>query len=135
MKKVLFVFDEDKLCMSATSEIKEMFSPAEAEITVVSYNNDFYCYARSNYEKDRREASIRKGFDMIKSKLEGYNVEEERVINFSADKDVLSLAEKKGADAIIVTGNTRKMRKMAKKINKISNIAVTIIPVPEKEAA
>jgi hypothetical protein len=135
MKKVLFVFDEDKLDLFAASEIKKMFSPEETEVTAVSYNNDFYCYARSDYEKDRREASIRNGFDMIKSELKDYNVKEERVINFSADNDVLSLAAKKDADAIIVVGNTRKMRKMAQRINKKSNIAVTLIPLSEENAA
>lgn len=135
MKKILYVFDEEKVSLSPILGMKELFLPEETEITAVSYNNDFYCFARSDYEKKCREASVRKSFDMIKSKLSDYNVEEEKVFDWSADEEVLSLAQKYDADAIVISGNTRKMRRLAKRINLKSNITVTLIPELEIKAA
>ncbi|MCI1931309.1 MAG: universal stress protein [Clostridia bacterium] len=135
MKKVLFVFDEENVGLEAISEIKDMFDPENAKVTAVSYDDDFYFYAKSDYAKDRREASVKRNFSMIKSRLKDYEVEEERIAGWTAEADVLSIAEKKDADIIIIAGNTRKMRKLAKKVNKKSNIAVTLIPVLERKAA
>ena len=108
MKKILLPVDGSERSLKAVEFIRKLYDPSEVEIALVTVEEDYESFIRTEFEPDKVTAESMPMLDEVAKHLDGYKIFDKKVlIGKFAGGEILDYANLNKVYAIVMTKSTK----------------------------
>ena len=127
MKKIMVLFDVEKINEKSLEELKSRYSSNEAEVMLAAYDDDFFHYSLSNKGIKEYDERLERNFEAAEEILKNYKTERRIIANYLADKEAERFVNEYDANEVIIDCSSKRMNRLFNKLRKVKGYHISAL--------